>query len=175
MKSLLRALIVLSFIPFAACDDYQFRYFGVVNPSPVVARRIVNTAGGLFFADSTIVSIFGNPGCRLNMNTGDRRRNVQWRVTPNAGAVLFEQDPQNFQTTDLSPFSGVLNGQDFNVNATSNGNFLNSPSCIFRGSTLKGHFASDFSGFDATEDMIFGLAGSEVRVQKHWIATRADQ
>ena len=172
MQSLLRTLIIVSCIPFAACDDYHYRFFGAVKPTPVVVAPVARSPFGTFFADSTIVSIVGTRGCTVDMNTGDRRRNVQWRVTTNPGAIMLEQDLQNFQTTDLAPFSGVLNGQDFSASATSNGNFLKSTTCIFRGSTLKGRFSPDFTAFDATEELAFGQIGSEVHVQKHWVATR---
>jgi|KBSSwiStaDraftv2_1062776.scaffolds.fasta_scaffold25908_5 hypothetical protein len=172
MQSLLRTLIIVSCIPFAACDDYHYRFFGAVNPTKVIVVPVSHSPFGTFFADSTIVAIVGVRGCPLDINTGDRRRNIPWRITTNPGAIMLEQDPQSFQTTDLAPFSGVLNGQDFSASATSNGNFLNSTTCLFRGSTLKGHFSPDFTSFDATEDLTFGQIGSEVRVQKHWVATR---
>ena len=176
MKSLLRTLIIVSCIPFAACDDYHYRFFGAVKPTPVIVAPVSRSPFGTFVADSTIVAIVGVRGCSLNMNTGDRGRNIPWRVTTNPGAIMLEQAPQNFQTTDLAPFSGVLNGQDFSASATSNGNFLNSTTCLFRGSTLKGRFSPDFTAFDANEELTFGQIGSEVHVQKHWVATRgADQ
>lgn len=171
MKSHLRALLIVLCIPLAAaCDDYQYRFFGAA-PTPVRPRPLFNSPFGMWSADGTIVSISGGRGCGVGFVSGETRTGVSWRITSNIAAILIEQDLQNSPVTALSPFSGSLTGLDFKTSASSNGNPLQS-SCLFRGGTLTGTFSADFSTFDATEDLLWGQPGAEVHVQRHWVGSR---
>jgi len=66
MKSLLRVLVVASCLPLAAaCDDVRFRYFGVVDPSPVVVVRPFVNPFSIFRTDLTIVRVSAFKSCAV--------------------------------------------------------------------------------------------------------------
>jgi hypothetical protein len=167
MKSLLRVLIVALCVPLtAACDNYRFRYFGVVDPSPVVAVQPVVNPFSIFRADLTIVSITGFQSCAIVVTPGQLSPNTQWRVTMGAGSILLQQDITNAPNNQAA-FSGTLNGLDFTAASSNVGNSL-LPSCLFRNSTLKGHFSPNFSSFGAVETLTWGSPGAETTVQRNW-------
>jgi hypothetical protein len=176
MKSLLRVLIVVSCIPVAAaCDDVRIRYFGVVNPTPlvVVARPLVNPFS-IFRTDLTIVRVSAFKSCAVIFTPGQIFPGQQWRVNMGSGSIFLQQDITN--TPNLQPsFSGTLNGFDFIASSSNVGNVL-LPSCIFRSSNLKGHFSRDFRTFDATELLTWGSPGAETTIERNWVgAAVADQ
>ena len=176
MKSLLRVLIVLSCIPFAAaCDDVRIRYFGIVDPSPVVvvARPFVNPFS-IFRTDLTIVRISAFKSCAVIFTPGQIFPGQQWRVNMGSGSIFLQQDITN--TPNLQPtFSGTLNGLDFIASSSNVGSVL-LPSCIFRSSNLKGRFSPNFRTFDATELLTWGSPGAETTIERNWVgAAVADQ
>jgi hypothetical protein len=167
MKSLLRVFIVLSCIPLAAaCDDVRIRYFGIVDPSPVIVRPIGVNPFSIFRADLTIVNVNGFRSCAVVVTPGQIFPGTQWRVQMGSGSILLQQDINNAPNSQAS-FSGTLNGPDFVATSSNIGNLI-LPSCFFRSSTLKGHFSPNFSTFDAAELLTWGSPGAETTVQRNW-------
>ena len=167
MKSLLRALILCSCSLLAiACDDYRFKYFGIVDPTPPFsANRILFTSPfGFWHTNARILSVSGNR-CNLPFKQGQVSSNIPWRITGAPGSILLEQNTSNL--TDLMSFSGPFSGQDFNVFTSAIRNPLISP-CFFRDSKIVGRFSSDFTKFEATEDLTWGEPGAEVIVRRAW-------
>ena len=171
MKSLLRTLIVLSCIPFvAACDDWKFRYFGVVNPSPVLAVRPFVNPFSIFRADLTIVTVSTIKSCAVVFTPGQIFPGTQWRVNTGAsGSIALQQDITNAPNQQAF-FSGTVDGLDFVANSSNVGSFL-LPSCLFRNSTLTGRFAPDFRTFNATEFLTWGSPGAETTIQRNWVGS----
>ena len=61
MKSPFRAAIIAACLPLAAaCDNYHYRYFGAVDPTPV---RVATTTNSNWRADATVVSSTALRGC----------------------------------------------------------------------------------------------------------------
>ena len=174
MKSLLRVLIVVSCIPFAACDDVRIRYFGVVDPSPVVVVARPFNPFSIFRADLRITRIDAFKSCAVIFTPGQIFPGQQWRVNMGSGSIFLQQDITN--TPNLQPtFSGTLNGLDFIASSSNVGSVL-LPSCIFRSSNLKGHFSQNFKTFDATELLTWGSPGAETTIERSWVgAAVADQ
>ena len=74
-----------------------------------------------------------------------------------SGSIFLQQDITNSPNAQAS-FSGTLDGLNFIASSSNVGNVL-LPSCLFRSSTLNGHFSPNFSTFDATGIPDVGLAG----------------
>ena len=71
MKSLLRVLIVLSCVSISAgCHDWHFKYFGIVDPSPVVAVRPFVNPFSIFRADLTVVTVTTVKSCAVIFTPG---------------------------------------------------------------------------------------------------------
>lgn len=167
MKSLLRAFIVLSCIPLAAaCDDYHFRYFGVVNPTPVIVRPVASPFS-IFRADLRIVNVSAFKSCAVIFTPGQIFPGTEWRVQRGSGSIFLQQDITNAPNSQAT-FSGTLSGQDFVATSSNVGSIL-LPSCLFRSSTLKGRFSPNFSTFDAVESLTWGSPGAETTVQRNWV------
>ena len=167
MKSPLRAVIFAACLPLAAaCDDYHYRFFGAVDPTPV--RPIAASPGGNWRADATVV-LGSARGCGWGTTLGETHAAVPWNITLGPGAILLEQGLQT-TLTDRVPFSGTLNGQEFSATNSNGGNYLAS-GCQFRGGTLTGRFSPDFSTFEAVETLTFGPTG-DTRVQRRWVGSR---
>jgi hypothetical protein len=173
MKLLVPALLVAICVPLSAgCDDYQYRFFGTVDPSPTGVQQGSNGIFGSWRATSTVVRVSGGSGCPVPTASGQTQSNVPWRITVGPGSILLEQDV-NGAPASRSSFSGVLNGQDFSASSTSAASSLSS--CLFRGGRLTGRFSSDFSTFKASEELTWGQAGGETALLRDWVGTRADQ
>ncbi len=170
MKSLLRALIVFSCIPFAAaCDDWHVRVFGIVNPSPFgFVRPFINPFPfSIFRADLTIVTVTTIKSCAVVFTPGQIFPGSRWRVNNGAsGSFALQQDITNAPNQQAF-FSGTLNGLDFIANSSNIGSFL-LPSCLFRNSTLAGRCSPDFRTFDATGLLTWGSPGAETNIQRKW-------
>jgi len=170
MKSLLRAFFFVSCVVLAAaCDDVRVRYFGVVDPSPFRARPIVATPFSIFRADLTIVSVTSFKSCAVIFTPGQIFPGTQWRMNMGPGSIFLQQDITNSPNAQAS-FSGTLNGLDFIATSTNVGSVL-LPSCLFRTSTLQGHFSPNFDTFDAAEFLTWGSPGAETTVQRNWIGS----
>jgi hypothetical protein len=170
MKSLLRAFIIASCIPLAsACDDVRVRYFGVVNPTPVVVARPFVNPFSIFRADLRIVSVSAFKSCAVIFTPGQVFPGTQWRMQMGSGSIFLQQDITNTPNSQAA-FSGTLNGLDF-VATSSNVGSLLLPSCVFRSSTLKGHFSPNFATFDASEFLTWGSPGAETTVQRSWVGS----
>lgn len=167
MKSLLRAFIVLSCIPLAAaCDDWKIRYFGVVNPTPVVVVRPFVNPFSIFRTDLTIVTVTSFKSCAVIFTPGQIFPGNRWRVNMGSGSIFLQQDITN--TPNIQPtFSGTLSGLDFFASSSNIGQVL-LPSCLFRSSTLKGRFSPNFTTFDATELLTWGSPGAETTIERSW-------
>src|SRR5262245_13071859 len=112
MKSLLRAVIVLSCIPFAAgCDDVRIRYFGVVDPGPVIVRPFINPFS-IFNAVLRIVSVSSFKSCAVIFTPGQIFPGTKWRVQRGSGSIFLQQDITNAPNSQ-AVFSGTLSGLDF--------------------------------------------------------------
>jgi hypothetical protein len=168
MKSLLRAFIVFSCIPFAAaCDDWHLKVFGIVDPSPFgIVRPLVNPFS-IFRADLTIVTVTTIKSCAVVFTPGQIFPGSQWRVNTGAGSIALTQDGTNAPNQQAF-FSGTLDGLNFVANSSNVGSFL-LPSCLFRSSTLTGRFSSDFRTFDANELLTWGSPGAETTIERKWV------
>jgi hypothetical protein len=171
MKSLLRAFFVVSCVLLAAaCDDVRFRYFGIVDPSPFGIRPVVvANRFSIFRADLTIVSITSVKSCAVIFTPGQIFPGTQWRMNMGSGSIFLQQDITNSPNAQAS-FSGTLNGLDFIASSSNIGNVL-LPSCLFRSSTLRGHFSPNFTTFDAAEFLTWGSPGAETTVQRNWLGS----
>jgi hypothetical protein len=144
------------------------------SPAPVPASPVAPTltapssslpgpALANWTADATVVSKLGPGGCGWGQYPGEVRTGVLWRVTIEGTSVKLEEDMGNWPT-DHVPFGGTLRGQEFTA-------IYEQPPdgvCMFRGGTLTGRFGAEFSTFDADEVLMWGVAGSETRVQRRW-------
>jgi len=173
MKSLLRVLLVLLCVSVsAACHDWRFKYFGVVDPSPIpfgFVRPFVFPFS-IFRADLTVVNITTVKSCAVIFTPGQIFPGTQWRMNTGAsGSIFLQQDITN--TPNIQPsFSGTLDGQDFVANSSNIGNAL-LPSCLFRNSTLTGKFSPDFRTFNASELLTWGSPGAETTIQRNWVGS----
>jgi hypothetical protein len=168
MKSLLRVLIVLSCVSIsAACDDWHFKAFGVVDPTPVFGIRPIVNPFSIFRADLTFVNITTVKSCAVVFTPGQIFPGTRWRMnTGSSGSIFLQQDITN--TPNIQPtFSGTIDGLDFVANSSNIGNAL-LPSCLFRNSTLNGHFSPDFRTFNAKEFLTWGSPGAETTIQRNW-------
>jgi hypothetical protein len=168
MKSLLRVLIVVSCIPLsAACDDVRIRYFGVVDPTPiVVVQPFVRNPFSIFRTDLVVARVSAFKSCAVIFTPGQIFPGQRWRVNMGSGSIFLQQDITNAPNTQ-STFSGTLNGLDF-IASSSNVGVVLLPSCLFRTSNLRGRFSHDFRTFDATELLTWGSPGAETTVQRNW-------
>lgn len=167
MKSLLRVLIVLSSVSIsAACNDWHVKYFGVVDPSPVVVVRPFVNPFSIFRADLRVVTVTTVKSCAVIFTPGQIFPGTQWRVNMGSGSIFLQQDITN--TPNIQPtFSGTFDGLNFAANSSNIGGAL-LPSCLFRNSTLTGQFAPDFRTFNATELLTWGSPGAETTIQRNW-------
>src|SRR5262245_22289118 len=160
--------LVLSCIPLAAaCDDVRIRFFGVVNPTPLVVVRPFVNPFSIFRADLTIVNVTVFKSCAVIFTPGQLFPGTRWRMNIGPGSIFLEQDITNAPNQQAT-FSGTLNGLDFIASSTNVGSFL-LPSCLFRSSTLKGRFSPNFATFDAVELLTWGSPGAETTVQRNWV------
>ena len=168
MKSLLRVLTVLSCVSIStACNDWHLKYFGVVNPTPILAVAPVVNPFSIFRADLTVVTITTVKSCAVIFTPGQIFPGTQWRVNMGSGSIFLQQDLTN--TPNLQPtFSGTLDGQNFLANSSNIGSAL-LPSCLFRNSALTGQFSPDFRTFNASEVMTWGSPGAETTIQRNWV------
>ena len=170
MKSLLRALIVLSCVSIStACHDWHVKYFGVVNPSPVLVVQPVVNPFSIFRADLTVVTVTTVKSCAVIFTPGQIFPGTQWRVNMGSGSIFLQQDLTN--TPSIQPtFSGTFDGLNFVANSSNIGSAL-LPSCLFRNSTLTGTFSPDFRTFNASELLTWGSPGAETTIQRNWIGS----
>ena len=175
MKSLLRVLIVVSCIPLAAaCDDVRVRYFGIVDPGPIIVARPFVNPFSIFRTDLRIARVSAFKSCAVIFTPGQIFPGQHWRVNMGSGSIFLQQDITN--TPNLQPlFSGTLNNFDFVASSSNVGSVL-LPSCLFRSSILKGRFSPNFRTFDAHELLTWGSPGAETTVERDWVgAAVADQ
>src|SRR4030095_5302721 len=113
MKSLLRVLIVVSCIPLAAaCDDVRVRYFGIVDPGPIIVAVPFVNPFSIFRTDLRIARVSAFKSCAVIFTPGQIFPGQRWRVNMGSGSIFLQQDITNAPNTQ-STFSGTLNGLDF--------------------------------------------------------------
>jgi hypothetical protein len=101
---------------------------------------------------------------------GETRTGVEWLIKIDGGSISLDEDMRNWPTDD-TPYKGSATGQQFTATHDQGPHYLDYV-CQFRGGTLTGSFNADFSTFEATEILVWGPPENDLKVQRHWVASR---
>ena len=135
-----------------------------VIPSPTRNEALTN-----WYATATVVAKSGPGGCGWGRTVGETRTDVGWQVKISGSSVSLDEDMSNWPT-DHIPYTGVLEGDDFNARYSQGEDYLRWV-CQFKGGELTGRFSSDRKTFEATERLVWGPPESETVVQRRWTGT----
>ena len=136
-----------------------------VAPAPPRSLEMANWRG-----DAAVLSRSGNAGCGWGTTAGEERKSVLWRVTISGESIALDEDMSNWPT-DHIPFSGTLNGLEFSARYYQGDDYARWV-CQFREASIVGRFSPDFSTFEASETLVWGVPGQETVVQRRWVASR---
>lgn len=163
---------VIALLVVTACDGRESQVMPI-SPTPVVPFSSSPTDPRIEPANwrgqATVVSRRGNSGCGWGIRVGEERE-VLWRVTIVRQSIVLEEDMSNWPT-DHIPFSGTLEGQEFNARYFQGDDYARWV-CQFREAHLAGRFSADFLTFEAMETLVWGVPGQGTVVERRWVAWR---
>ena len=121
-------------------------------------------------ANSLVVTSDEGNVCGGATLIGATTKDIEWRITTDAAAILLEVDLVNYPD-DHMRYAGTSTGLDFTGSYATGSEYLDF-FCELRGGRLSGNFSADHSTFNATETLIWGPPSEERTVTRRWTGSK---